>query len=585
MGDALNFKRPCCKVPLNFRRYLAMFLILVLLSGSIIGCGNKTQADSTENSQVQESDVPESVSDEGSSVEAPSEGASEESINDDISDDSDFEPAADLYCAKGGDILLTEDDANVTVNYRYDELILGENEASKYPELDKALKAYFKDNAIKVKDAADEAQKFVTEIILPELKDDDYYYESLPYRIDYDISVRRFDDQVFSFISDHEEWMPMGGEEYNVIVHNYSPATGEEISFSDVVKDVDAFADILADHMIMDVEYPYYVGDVANYHESVKESIVSLAEEGDISFTIDYQGVTIYFPVYTLLGWNTAGSVIFAEDKNGTIFDKKWATSKENWISYLPLGYVLGFDKEDDGTADLLGIYAPNNENGEEVNVTLALNGENQSFEYDYSYDMEPILVHCDGETYLLLRYYKFENGFLDVFRITDEGARKIDSSSLEFGDGSMVVEGEEYNIYPQRLYTCHKDFPMETRTDMLSTGWAYGFFTFEKGKFVNKDGYLTIETSDDSDFVLTLLKDVKDAPVVDGASHEETGEKTDLTEKQTLKLMYTDNETYVDCLTKDGILVRVYVTDDEGYRSAFGYDISELFDGMFYAG
>lgn len=50
---------------------------------------------------------------------------------------------------------------------------------------------------------------------------------------------------------------------------------------------------------------------------------------------------------------------------------------------------------------------------------------------------------------------------------------------------------------------------------------------------------------------------------------------------------MYTDNETYVDCLTEDGILVRVYVTYDEGYGylSAFGYDINELFDGMFFAG
>ena len=582
MGDALNF-----------RRCLAMFLIIGLLSGSVIGCGNKTQADSTENSQTKESDATESASNEESLVETPSEGTSvgtsdetnEESMGDDISDDSDFVPITDLYCAIGGDILLTEDEANVTVNYGYDELILGENAASKYPELDKALKAYFETTAKKVKNAADEAQKFVTEVVLPGLSDDDYY-ESLPYRIDDDISVRRCDDQVFSFISDYEEWLPMEMGEYKVTGYNYNPDTGEEISFSDVVKDVDAFADILADRLIMDVEYPFYVGDVTNYHEPVKKSIVSFIEEGDISFTIDYQGVTVYFPAYTLLGWSTAGSVIFAEDENGTIFDQKWAAaSKENWISYLPLGAKLGFDKEDDGTADVLGIYAPDIVNGEEVNVTFSLNGEEQIFEYDYSYNMEPIMVHCGGETYLLLRYCKFENGFMDVFRITDEGARKIDTGSFEFGDGTMVIEGEEYNIYPQRLYTYQKDFPMEIRTDMLSSGWAYGYFTFEKGKFVNKDVYLTIETSDDPDFVLTLLKDVKDAPIVDSASHEETGEKTDLTERQTLRLMYTDNETYVDCLTEDGILVRVYVTDDEGYTSAFGYDIDELFDGIVYSG
>ena len=48
---------------------------------------------------------------------------------------------------------------------------------------------------------------------------------------------------------------------------------------------------------------------------------------------------------------------------------------------------------------------------------------------------------------------------------------------------------------------------------------------------------------------------------------------------------MYTDNETYVDCLTEDRILVRVYVTEDHGYKYAFDYDVDELFDGMLYAG
>ena len=570
------------------KRSLAVLLIISLLSGSIIGCGNKTKDSGTEATEVQEGDAANSVSNEEVSHNAPSEGTSEENPNNDISGDSGFKPIEDLYCAVGGDILLTEDDSNVTVTYEYDELIFGDNSASKYPELDKALKAYTEDISIKVEEAANEAQKFVTEFVLPDLTDDNDYYQSLPYRISNDISIRRCDDLAFSFVSDYEEGMPMEILAYKITGHNYDPATGAEISFSDVVKDLDAFADILADHMIQDVEYPYYVGDVANYHTPVKESIVSTVESGYASFTIDHQGVTLFFPANTLLGWATSGSVIFAEDKTGTIFDQKWVTaSKENWISYLTFGDVLGFDKEDDNTADTLGIYSSDNEYGVVSNVTLALNGEEQSFEYYDSYDMVPILLHSDGSSYLMLSYLEFENELLDVFRITDEGIRKIDTYSLGFGDGSMVVEGDEYDIYPGRLYTYQKDFPMNTRTDMLSTGHAYGYFTFENGKFVNSDGYLTIETTDYSDYVLTLLKDVKDAPVVDGASHEETGEKTDLTEMQTLKLTYTDNETYVDCLTEDGILVRVYVTYDEGYgyTSAFGYDIDELFDGMFFAG
>ena len=59
-----------------------------------------------------------------------------------------------------------------------------------------------------------------------------------------------------------------------------------------------------------------------------------------------------------------------------------------------------------------------------------------------------------------MLSYLEFENELLDVFRITDEGIRKIDTYSLGFGDGSMVVEGDEYDIYPGRLYTYQKDFP-----------------------------------------------------------------------------------------------------------------------------
>ena len=78
--------------------------------------------------------------------------------------------------------------------------------------------------------------------------------------------------------------------------------------------------------------------------------------------------------------------------------------------------------------------------------------------------------------------------------------------------------------------------------------------------------------------------------PVVDAGTGELTGETVDLISGASLKLMYTDIHSYVDCLTEYHRLVRiyVYVDDNIGHYVKVGDEkvsVSIAFDNMFFAG
>ena len=77
---------------------------------------------------------------------------------------------------------------------------------------------------------------------------------------------------------------------------------------------------------------------------------------------------------------------------------------------------------------------------------------------------------------------------------------------------------------------------------------------------------------------------------MVDKETHEVLSDTYDMKVGDTFKMLYTDDQTYVDGLLKDGTMVRVMIqADPEGWRyvptDEGDIEVWQSFDDMFFAG
>jgi hypothetical protein len=142
----------------------------------------------------------------------------------------------------------------------------------------------------------------------------------------------------------------------------------------------------------------------------------------------------------------------------------------------------------------------------------------------------------------------------------------------------------------PDRLITDPGYVPMDSITNMLSTcGAQRNYSLAEDGRFKPIEPYYTI--GEDNRFTITLKTDLTDVPIADENTHEETSKTADLKTGDKITMEYTDNDTYVDCRTGDGSLVRIklYHNPDEWEKfvKQDGRDITieDVFDDMMFAG
>ena len=95
----------------------------------------------------------------------------------------------------------------------------------------------------------------------------------------------------------------------------------------------------------------------------------------------------------------------------------------------------------------------------------------------------------------------------------------------------------------------------------------------------------------EDAQYEITLKHDMSGLQMVDERRNEVMSTDVDLKKGDTFKMIYTDDSSYVDGLSADGVLVRieVFVYPDEGGRYVKTDDgdiaVYEAFDDMKFAG
>ena len=353
---------------------------------------------------------------------------------------------------------------------------------------------------------------------------------------------------------------------------NYETATGKRIAFSDVVKDKDAFVELAKDRISNGITY--YEPE-ANKEADIQAFLTS----DNIPFTIDYDGISVYFPAVVYIDYfEGTGHVDYIGNEdvlNGEYFD------------VLPEDYVLHITPNADFYWDLDG-------DGKTERIFVDIQMETAFYDTDsfsiWIDDHRTVinaagiigdqiaenltLVHTHGKDFLYIWMGGEDNSSCIVIfefvgkkaeqrngtgKWTDMPWKNFDPNHLELLDNLYVVGRAEYRA----VYRVSDDGMPETSEEVYTIDSLYGHI------------------------FPCLKKDLK----VDQVDPDTLEKKGDITLKAGTSLwpVYSDGMTYeifkvIDQDPKKEVYIRVDLTYGNNVDEAYvnGMDATELFVRVF---
>ncbi|MBR6451535.1 MAG: hypothetical protein IKS87_02415 [Lachnospiraceae bacterium] len=578
-------------------RILAVLLALTLAAGMLAGCVGKEEKSSGLKDKIKQSAQEDEGKKESGKKKKKKSGAGEEKKEEAAETaEAGVTPLEHVYVKDGYDYNWDQEYNEVAINYTYETICLGKESAEKYPELEKQL-AVVNDLIVTEEANCYQAAEREYAAMDAETKSDGFDYGMLPYKQDWKVYARRADSAVFSVLTTAVTYSEIDYNDYRFVGYNYDPETGRELELSDVVADMDAFISLIADEVIDEMmeEIP---DDLEYDKDDVIDSVTANLKEGARgNWTLDPEGVSVWFDSYTLLPTPIHYTLLFAEDEDGSLFTDTYRDkTPENWTMVIPL-YIREKILSDDGKKPDYLIIGESYETYEEDDyefiegIRTVCNGDEDTFVLgDDIYDTGITLAHLNGKNVLLVQYKDYEWGFMDTFTIHRGRIQGADSIPGDLATVSWDELGPDDYALPKRVLTDPANFVACTYTDMLSTCSATkSYLLTEDGDFEPQENYYTIV--EDAQYEITLKHDMSGLQMVDERRNEVMSTDVDLKKGDTFKMIYTDDSSYVDGLSADGVLVRieVFVYPDEGGRYVKTDDgdiaVYEAFDDMKFAG
>ena len=582
------------------KQILSAVLILSLLA-VFSGCGKKAKDASSMDAlkeklkEAQNAQTAVEPEDEETEPETEPEDTEEEERS--VAGD-----ALELYVQKGEDLYYGREDYNtLLLDFSYDQIVLGEKDKEKYPELDKSLNQVNELIAKEETYAFEESLGWISDQSADDVKEG-IEQDMYPDETEWVTYIRRADEQVLSYLSQTTHYSHV---DYNYVEtkgHTFDVASGKELELSDIVSDEDALYEYLAKKgkPIIEKEMADFYGLEQEQDVSeLKDRLKGYLEKGQGSWVLDPQGLSFWFDSYSATYGCTCIPVLFCEDTDGKIFKETWSKHiPEKWSMEFPLYHKVFFDADDDGQVDELyvGLDQRWNEGDDysyeyTAGFTVECNKDHAQFQNDEEpYAFLFTLTHQDGKSILLEQHSEYDWNFLELVTLGNGEPKLTDCISgglLSDFDWESLPD----NVFttPRRILTDVNHVPVAVSSDMLSTCEAAAEYA------IGTDGTWECDNKrfkffEDFQYEITLMIDYGGLYVVDEKTGEETGATLDIPAGEKLKMLYTDNETYVDCMTEDGLTVRIPFADDpDTFRSVLidgkPVDIWEVFEDMMFAG
>ena len=213
-------------------------------------------------------------------------------------------------------------------------------------------------------------------------------------------SVLRADSAVVSIF--HHFWSYEGGVHgyYSNSGVNFDTATGKELLLTDVVTDVPRFMELVDEHLKEDY------ADIYQYMTNPKEYVETqdLTDPDAISWSIDSEGVTMYFNPYILGSYSMGAqqaTVYF--DEAPEVFSEKYTRVPKSYFLPISADHPVKVDTDGDGRRELVDVSAK--EGAEEYGYqTWIVTAGSRSTELDDDcYSETAYLLRANNQYYLYL--------------------------------------------------------------------------------------------------------------------------------------------------------------------------------------
>lgn len=241
-----------------------------------------------------------------------------------------------------------------------------------------------------------------------------------------DVKVRRADSVAVSLLEDYATESSRSFSGYN-----YDTESGKLLTLSDVVKDISKLPEA-AEKTLMN-----RIGEEESFGETAVRDYFKNVSEEDISWTLDYNGITLYFNPGAVAPTNFGNqtvTVTFAEYPG--LFKEKYASVPEAYTVSLPLDTPFFTDITGEKKADEITVSGDFDSDGRYY-ITMAVSTDKTEYEDEwFSYGLDPYYVKtADGNSYLYVFSLNSEdetrNSTLSVFDLQNGEVKLLGTSEI----------------------------------------------------------------------------------------------------------------------------------------------------------
>lgn len=453
----------------------------------------------------------------------------------------------------------SKEHSKIMSSVSYEKLFLSSETEKKYPDLASAIEEFNDETESNQLEIYESNSEYAEEAI------DNNPENFFELTSDHNMNIVRADEKVICVLN-HSSSYSGGAHGYSGSYgKNFYTGTGEEIPLSDIITDMDALPGIIEDEIIR-----WRNEDKSYFEENL--DMEDIFDEDEINWILGHEGITFIFNPYEIASYaqgKILAPVLYEEYPE--IFNDEFFDIEKNYFSELESYFNYYTDFDNDGETDELLVYHDYAEDGIFKRMVIEFNGEKTEFECR-TYSLSPTLVHLENGKNLIYAEYEYENGFREIEVFEYEDGEFINTESFSLGRNILSTNDTEYE-YLRLAMTNPDSFRLSRKTDVLGT--SFGTINC----YVDENGH---PTSDDTVF---RIADKKEFELMKDIEVFVNGKEKKLKKGEKVTYYGTDNKTFAELVLQDKTIARVYIEAEGWPKTIEGTDITEIFDGLEFAG
>lgn len=401
--------------------------------------------------------------------------------------------------------------------------------------------------------------------------------------------VRRADSKVVSIVDFYEMYSGGMHPGYYYSGYNYDPKTGKEINIHDVITDIPGLNDAVSKALD---EYYYYL--------SIDKDVLAWYFEADniesLNWTLDYNGVTVYFNPYDLAPFVAgAQSVTISVKEYPEIFDTSYFGNTDFDYAVRMINDVPMYaDLSNDGKLDRIDVYFSDMEfddtdgiyrfYGYTENLYIGVNDTSETYNF-YSYGADAYFVHSSGKDYIY------------VYRETEQSSSLVEYALGKNGSKEANVQYGISQAYFTRATLNENQYYTYMMTDLSfvriqKTSFIFSWFADDWNMYIDGSGvlvpydeylynnqdYASMEYYDSLPYEYTAQQSIGIKVINEDGSY--TGSVYTLAAGETIRIYRTDTVKAIDFILPNGQFGRILI-DEEG-RMENGKYPHEYFNNIY---